>query len=114
MQDVTNLIGVLVLFCGIYCLYAAFQMKVRGEINTSLLLTKELMYKTCKDKEAYIQEMFPTLLIFAVATTLCGALDVINSYVVEVSIPYFISLGVFLITFVLFVTKSSILRKKYY
>lgn len=114
MQDMTNIVGVLVLGCGLYCLYAAFQMKAKGEINSSLLLTKELAYKKCKDKEAYIKEVFPILLLFAITTTLCGAIDMINSFVVDISVAYLISVVVFVIVFIIFITKTSKARKKYY
>lgn len=114
MSDMTNFVGILVFGFGIYSLYAAFQMKVKGEINSSLLLSKELIYKKCKDKEAYIKEVFPILLLFAIVTTVCGAIDLINSFVVDISIVYFISLAVFIVVFGLFVVKTTKARKKYY
>lgn len=114
MTDMTNFVGILVFGFGIYSLYAAFQMKVKGEINSSLLLSKELIYKKCKDKEAYIKEVFPVLMLFAIVTTLCGAVDVINSFVVDISLAYFISIGVFVVVFALFVVKTTKARKKYY
>lgn len=114
MTDMTNFVGILVFGFGIYSLYAAFQMKVKGEINSSLLLSKELIYKKCKDKEAYIKEVFPVLLVFAIVTTLCGAIDIINSFVVDISIVYFISLAAFVAVFAVFVVKTTNARKKYY
>lgn len=114
MTDMTNFVGILVFGFGIYSLYAAFQMKVKGEINSSLLLSKELIYKKCKDKEAYIKEIFPVLLLFAIVTTLCGAIDIINSFVVDISPVYFISIAVFIAVFALFVVKTTKARKKYY
>ena len=47
-------IGIFVLCCGIYALYSFVIMKVKGEINASILLGKDYTYKKCKDKEAYI------------------------------------------------------------
>lgn len=114
MEDMTNWVAFLVLGGGLYVLFAAYQMKVQGIINSSLLLTKETAYKKCKDKEAYIKEMFPTLLLFGVVTTACGAIDLLNTYVVDIAIVYFASLAVFVIVFILFIRKSSSLRKKYY
>ena len=101
MTDMTNFVGILVFAFGIYSLYAAFQMKVKGEINSSLLLSKELIYKKCKDKEAYIKEVFPVLLMFSIVTTLCGAIDMINSFVVDISVAYYISLALFVVFYLM-------------
>ena len=50
MKEATSWVAVVVFGFGLYCLWAAFQLKVKGEINNSLLLGKEYVYKTCKDK----------------------------------------------------------------
>ena len=50
-------IGIFVLCCGIYALYSFVIMKVKGEINASILLGKDYTYKKCKDKEAYVHTM---------------------------------------------------------
>ena len=42
-------IGIFVLCCGIYALYSFVIMKVKGEINASILLGKDYTYKKCKD-----------------------------------------------------------------
>ena len=57
--EVTSWVGLLALCGGLYCLYSCIMMKVKGEINEGLLLNKEVRYKKCKDKEAYIKEVFP-------------------------------------------------------
>lgn len=114
MKEMTGWVGIVVLLCGLYSLYAAFQMKVKGVINTNLLLPKNMAFKKCKDTEGYIKETFPALLIFAVATTLCGALDLLNTFVVAIDIFYYISLALFLLSFVWFMVKAKKTREKYY
>ena len=114
MGDITSWVGMLVFGCGIYCFYAAFQLKVKKVINPSILLSKDMLTKTCKDKEGYIKEMFPVLLFFAFVTTLCGAVDIVNSYVKEVGFVYYIAVGLFIVGFVLFVVKNKKLKQKYY
>lgn len=114
MKDMTSWVGLVVLFCGLYSLYAAFQMKVKGIINTNLLLPKSMAHKKCKDTAAYIKEMFPALLVFAVATTICGTLDLLNSFVVEIDVFYYVSLVLFLLSFVWFMVRAKKTREKYY
>ena len=52
-------IGIFVLCCGVYALYSFVMMKVKGEVNASILLGKDYTYKKCKDKEAYIAKTAP-------------------------------------------------------
>ena len=59
-------IGIFVLCCGIYALYSFVIMKVKGEINASILLGKDYTYKKCKDKEAYIAKTAPAMIIFLI------------------------------------------------
>ena len=67
-------IGIFVLCCGIYALYSFVIMKVKGEINASILLGKDYTYKKCKDKEAYIAKTAPALFVFGLEKSemVCG------------------------------------------
>lgn len=114
MKDMTSWVGILVFGCGLYCFYAAFQLKVKGIVNTNLLLTKNMIYKKCKDIKGYTREMFPVLLIFAILTTACGIVDMINSFVTDVDVLYLISLGLFFVSFIWFAVTAKKLREKYY
>lgn len=55
MNSVFGFIGILAVGCGIYCLYAYFNMKKDGHINETILLGKSYSEKMCKDKEAYLK-----------------------------------------------------------
>ena len=114
MKDLTSWVGVVVFVFGLYCFYAVYQMKAKGIINNSILLGKEYLFKNCKDKEAYIKEMFPQVLLFACATTFCGASDIVNSFITDISIVYDISLILFVLDFILFTKKSRDAKRKYY
>jgi len=114
MKDMTSWVGIVVFGCGLYCLYAAFQLKVKGIVNTNLLLTKDMAYKKCKDIEGYKKEMFPVLFIFAILTTICGIVDMLNSFVVDIGILYLISMGLFFVSFIWFAVTAKKLREKYY
>ena len=74
-------IGIFVLCCGIYALYSFVIMKVKGEINASILLGKDYTYKKCKDKEAYIAKTAPALFVFGLVSVIYGVIDVIHCYV---------------------------------
>ena len=74
-------IGIFVLCCGIYALYSFVIMKVKGEINASILLGKDYTYKKCKDKEAYIAKTAPALFAFGLVSVIYGVIDVIHCYV---------------------------------
>ncbi len=112
--SMTGWVGILVFAGGLYCLYACAQMKFKGIINENILLNKEFRFKKCKDKDAYIREMFPTFLLFSILTTACGAIDMMNTFLYEMGVVYFISLILFILGFILFMVKSKKCKDKYY
>ena len=58
MNSMWGIIGVIVCACGVYALYWFYKMKTSGDINATILLGKDFMYKKCKNKEEYIRR-FP-------------------------------------------------------
>ena len=87
MQSMWGIIGVIVFFCGIYALYAFIRLKRRGEINATLLLGKEYLYKKCKDKESYTRKAGPALLIFGLVSVIYGVLDIIPVSYTHLTLP---------------------------
>ena len=114
MTDVTSWVGIVVFVCGIYCLYATIMMKTKKEINRNILLGREYQFKKCKDKDAYIKEMFPHLCLFAIVTTLSGLVDMINSFIVDVFYINIVMMIIFVIELIVFSKVSLKLKKKYY
>ena len=114
MADMTGWIGILVFFCGLYCLYAAVMMKTKGVINATILLGKDTRNKKCKDKEGFIRKMFPQLLLFGIVTTACGATDMINTYVTDIFVINTVMLVVFILEFLWFARVSMDARNKFY
>lgn len=114
MADMTGWIGVIVFLCGLYCLYAAFMMKAKGEINQTILLGKEARMKKCKDKEGFIKKMFPQLLLFGIVTTACGAADMINTYVTDIFAINTAMLVAFILEFLWFARVSMNARNEFY
>ena len=68
VNDITSWVGILVFGGGIYCLYSAIMMKTKGIINENILLNKENRFKKCKNKEAFIKELFPSFITFSILT----------------------------------------------
>lgn len=112
--ELTSWVGFMVFGGGIYCLYSCFIMKFKGIINENLLLNKEVRYKKCKNKEAYIKEIFPSLLVFSIFTTFCGGVDLVNTFVGDLGKLYVISLALFVASFVWFMVQSKKCRDRYY
>lgn len=114
MDSVWGFIGVIALGCGVYGLYSFIQMKRTGEINASLLLGKDYMYKKCKDKESYLKKAEPAVLLFSTAAFIYGIVDVIHCYVISIPLADTILMIVFLAVIVWFGIYTTQLKKKYF
>ena len=66
---------------GLYALYAYYLLKTKGEITTSILMSKDVDIRKCKDIEGYKVFVAPKILIFGAAALLYGILGLVNSYV---------------------------------
>ena len=114
INEVTSWVGILALCGGLYCLYSCLMMKMKGVINEGLLLNKEARFKKCKDKDAYIKDVFPSFLTFSILTTACGAIDMINTFVTPIYTVYLVSLVLFVLGFAWFMIQSKKCRDRYY
>lgn len=109
-----GIFGIFGLVCGIYCLYAYFMMKVKKEVNGTILLPKEARFRKCKDLDAYCREMSAPLLTLGIIVTAYGAVDLYNTFVKNTGMLFiimFVLVWVALIWFVVAVRKCN---KKYY
>ena len=85
-------IGIFVLCCGIYALYSFVIMKVKGEINASILLGK----------------------VFGLVSVIYGVIDVIHCYVHTMTIVDTVAMIIFLIVLIWFGVYTRNLRNRYY
>ena len=110
MDNMFILMDVLVIGCGVYVLYAFYLMKAKGEVKESLLLSNGAKMTKCKDKDAYMGYISPRLLIFGIATVICGALGVWNDYTSIFGMGYLVVMVIFLAMVVWFavVIKKSL------
>lgn len=114
MDDMFGAISILILCCGIYCLYAYFKMKKDGHINEVLLLGKNFTENQCKDKDAYMKKAVPAVLIFGIMTTLYGVIDAIHFYVTPIKTIDMVAMAVFFVVLVWFMVTTTKLKNKYF
>lgn len=91
MNGMDSIFGIIGVVLGIYAFNSWYQLKLTKDLTKSVLLPKEVNVKKCKDKEAYIKETLPKLLILGITALLYGAIELVNSMVK--SIPTLITIS---------------------
>ncbi len=94
-SSVFGILDVIFVGAGIYVLYAWFLMKTKGEIKTSILMSKDINLKKCKDLEAYKAYIAPKMLIFGIASLVYGAVGLINANVYALPLPVYFAVMAF-------------------
>ena len=74
-----DLFNFILLFYGLYCFYAWYQLRDGVIPERFNLLGRGLEPKKCLDQEYYVSYMRPRLLVFAVITTVSGVLAVLDA-----------------------------------
>ena len=105
-----NLIDFIVLAGGAYMVYAAFQLKNGGEINSNFIWDKNTPFSSCKDKDGFRAYVFPRLLISGIVIAVDGVLGIamtkFNLY--EKAYPFLMILTVVIIVYyALFMKKAQ-------
>ena len=103
MNSVFGFIGILAVGCGIYCLYAYFNMKKDGHINETILLGK-----------SYSEKMLPAVLGFGIVSILYGIVDCIHWYVNPMEMVDTVGGILFMAALVVFAVYTMQLKKKYF
>lgn len=114
MGDISGIFGIIGLACGIYVFYACYQVKIKGEINTSVMLSKSIDPAKCSDKKAYLKEAFPKLLILAVSATAYGVTELLNTYVMKVGMVLPVTMVIAVIVLIWFAVSIMKMNKKYF
>lgn len=108
MNSFTTFIDVIILASGLYAFYTAYMIKVKGNLQSKLLLSNDMDIKKCKDVQGYCTYVFPRLLILGVAATLSGAVNLLNTYVMDLNV---ISLVLYFVLMAVFIYFSYITKK---
>ncbi|MGL6202484.1 MAG: hypothetical protein ACRC3H_26520 [Lachnospiraceae bacterium] len=114
MDNFGSMLAILVLACGVYCIYACITMKKTGEINKTILSSKGMEGQQCKDTKAYIQEAIPKVLVLGISAIIYGGLDLINYYLISLGMLSWIMMVVFFGVLVWVAYGLKKLHKKYY
>ncbi|HIS30333.1 MAG TPA: hypothetical protein IAB44_02110 [Candidatus Limivivens intestinipullorum] len=111
-MDMFVLMDLLITAFGGYILYGWRVMSEKGEVKENILLTKDISMKQCNDKEGFIRFIQPKLLIFGIATIVCGLLGLVNDLTGMLGTVY-IAVTVIFVVFVIWfaVTIRSALKK---
>jgi len=73
--------NIIMLACGIYCLYTALKLRKWGKLFPSqLLIPKGSKPEDCIDEGAYVTYIGPRLLFVGILLTLVGAICLADSY----------------------------------
>ena len=80
-NSIWSVLDVIFVGAGIYVLYAWVMMKTKGEIITSILMSKDVELRKCKDLEGYKAYIAPRMLVFGIAAIFYGAAGLVNTYV---------------------------------
>lgn len=86
MNDMNIIFGIVGMLCGFYALRSWYQVRKTGDIKKSVLYPANSsgLVKRCKDKEAYIKETLPKLLILGIMAEIYGAVEVYNAIVMPI------------------------------
>lgn len=115
MEDrIFGIIGIMVLGCGIYSLYAYWQMKVTGIINTVILIGKEYTQDMCRDRDAYLKKALPAVLVFALTSVVYGVIDVVHFYVHPMPKADLCGMIVFIVVLIGFAVYTGKLKNQYF
>ena len=102
-SSIFGILDIVFVGAGIYVLYAWVMMKTKGEIKTSILMSKDVNIKKCKDLEGYKAFIAPKMQIFGIAAILYGAAGLINTHVYAMPLPvYIVNMVLFLAVLIWF------------
>lgn len=115
MGDTFSLMDIIFVIAGLYVLFMGYQMKFKGEIKVGSLIPREANVKKCRDKEAYIKELFPKTMIYGVLVTIWGIVSLANDKFQFLSNNVYLALvAVFLLLTAWFAYAAKKLYEKYW
>ncbi len=81
-NSIWSVLDIIFVGAGIYVLYGWLMLRIKGEIvTTSILFSKDVELRKCKDLEGYKAYIAPRMLVFGIAAILYGAAGLVNTYV---------------------------------
>lgn len=114
MDNFYSIIDIIVLGCGLYCIYSAYKMKTKGDISSSILFSNTADAVKCRDKAGYIAYMFPKMALFGVITTIYGITGLVSSYVMNLGFGQIIVMVVFFVVLIWFAVETKKAYRKFF
>lgn len=76
MDSIIVIVDLFITGFGVYLMYSAYKLGSKGEIASSVFLSKDLQFKKCRDLEGYKQYMVNKTMISGGIMTVLGGLTV--------------------------------------
>ena len=89
MNSMGSFFGIVGIGAGIYCIYGYLLMVRRRQIPKGIMLPKDEDPKKCRDVEAYIKMTSTQLLLVGLLLIVYGGMELVNTYVVSITMPIF-------------------------
>ena len=115
MNDFNSFMDVICLLCFGYMAYQWYCFKIKREIKTGMVLSKDVPVNKCKDKEAYIDEVSGYILLMAVIFLAETVVFMVNNYITP--LPDAVVIGVivlFIAVLIWFGIKTKQIYEKYW
>lgn len=113
-DSIFGFIGILVLCCGFYGIYAYIKMKKGGPINETLLLGKGYMEYKCKDRTGFLAKALPAVLVFSITAVAYGIIDVVHCYVMPMAVVDYAGMIIFVVVMVWYMVYTTKLKKEFF
>lgn len=107
-----NFFDAIIIVCGIVLAYNAIKMKTTGELNSSIVLSKNVRPDQIKDKEGFINYLWTKLLACGVLSALAGIINMILSmFAGEYHFLIYVDLAINTLFFVILIAYGMIVVK---
>ncbi len=107
-----NLFDILVIGAGLYMAFCAVMMKVKGEIKSNVVLSRNVDENSLKDKEGFIAFLWWKLLAVGLLCAASGVFNLIYTSIAETSDTYiFVQIGVNTFFFILLIVYGVVVVK---
>ena len=108
-----NILDWMITFGGLYLIYAALVMKLKGKIVKSIVANPEVDIDKIRDRKGFIQYMWVRVLILGILSAAVGAVGILSAQKEASLTTYMISFVGYLIALIWYCVISVRGRKKY-
>ncbi len=114
MNSMGSFFGIVGIGAGIYCIYGYLLMVRRRQIPKGIMLPKDEDPKKCRDVEAYIKMTSTQLLLVGLLLIAYGGMELVNTYVVSITMPIFAVIVLVMAALVWFAIRTKKANNTYF